>query len=242
MPPSQRETACQQAVALFALARSYAEGPTQPLLLLVGGVMGTGKSTLALSLHRQLGWVLFSSDTLRKCLVHLASDRPLAEEFGQGIYSREWTARTYEALVQEASRVLADGRSVRLDATFLRRANRQAAARRATQFGAKTVFIECTCPRELALERLERHWTARLQGDRGNSDAASHASDARPALYDEQAACWEPSEPDKEPESEHIVITTAQPLAASVEQVCDVLHLSCGGASLVEHPVPKDPS
>ena len=223
VPPAQRELARKLAAALFALAESYTRGPTCPTLLLVGGVMGTGKSTVALALQRELGWALFSSDTLRKRLANLAPAQPLAEAYGRGLYSPEWTARTYEALVQEACRALADGRSVLLDATFLRRADRQAAARQAWRLGAKTLFIECTCPRALTLERLGERWTARMQGDRESSEGASRASDARPALYDEQAARWEAFEPGEEPESEHVVITTAQPLAASVEQVLDVL-------------------
>jgi uncharacterized protein len=225
IPPAQRVLARQQAAGLFALAESYTGGPTRPTLLLVGGLMGTGKSTLALALQRELGWALFSSDMLRKHLANLAPDRPMAEAYGQGIYSREWTARTYEALVQEASRVLADGRSVLLDATFLRRVDRQAAARQARQFGAKTMFVECISPRGLALQRLVQRWNARMQGERTGPEAASRASDARPALYDDQAACWEGFEPGEEPESEHVAITTAQPLAASVKQVLDAISM-----------------
>jgi uncharacterized protein len=133
VPPGQREAARRQASALFELAESYTEGPTRPALLLVGGLMGTGKSTLARSLQRELGWALFSSDALRKQLARFDPGRPVPEAFGQGIYSREWTSRTYEALLEEAGRALADGRSVLLDATFLRRADRVAAGRRAVR-------------------------------------------------------------------------------------------------------------
>lgn len=242
VPPAQRELARKLAAALFALAESYTGGPTWPTLLLVGGLMGTGKSTLALALQRELGWALFSSDILRKRLANLAPGQPVAEAYGQGLYSPKWTARTYEALVQEAGQALADGRSVLLDATFLRRADRQAAAQRARRLGARTLFIECTCPRELAFERLGQRWTAHIKGDRESSESASRASDARPALYDKQAARWEAFEPGEESESEHVVITTEQPLAASMEQVLDVLRLSCRGASMARPPSPKDPS
>jgi aminoglycoside phosphotransferase family enzyme/predicted kinase len=223
IPPAQREAACQQASAFFALAESYSRGPTRPTLLLVGGVMGTGKSTVALALQRELGWALFSSDALRKRLAQLDPARPVAEAFGLGIYSREWTARTYEALVLEAGKVLADGRSALLDATFLRRADRQAAARRAARLGASTMFVECICPQEVALERLGQRWKARTRGNQGSVAAASGASDARPDLYDAQATAWEPFVPREEPECGHVVISTAQPLANSVEQVLAAL-------------------
>ena len=221
VPPAQREIACQQAAALFALAACYTGGPTWPTLLLIGGLMGTGKSTLALALQRELGWALFSSDSTRKRLARLNPTQPQAEAFGQGIYNWEWTARTYDALVMEAGRALADGRSVLLDATFLRRAERQAADRQAATFGGRPVFVECVCPREVALERLARRWKARVEG---KQEAASYASDARPDLYDAQSSAWEDFAPGEEPDSEHVVITTTQPSAVCVEQVLDALH------------------
>src|SRR5215471_7610089 len=40
------------------------------------------------------------------------------------------------------------------DASFRRRADRRAAAREAVEHGATVAFVECVCPREVALERL----------------------------------------------------------------------------------------
>ena len=217
VPPAQHEIARQQAAALFALAASYTGGPTRPTLL-IGGLMGTGKSTLALALQRELGWALFSSDSTRKHLARLNLMQPQAEAFGQGVYSWEWTARTYDALVMEAGRALADGRSVLLDATFLRRAERQAADRQAASFGSRPVFVECVCPREVALKHLAQRWKARVEGKQ------EAASDARPDLYDAQSSAWEDFAPGEEPDSEHVVITTTQPSAVCVEQVLDALH------------------
>jgi uncharacterized protein len=220
VPPTQRESARQQAAAMFALAASYTGGPTRSTLLLMGGLMGTGKSTFARALQRELGWALFSSDTLRKRLARLNPAQPQADAFGQGIYSRERTARTYDALVKEAGRALADGRSVVLDATFLRRVDRQAAAQQAAKFGIRTIFVECLCPREVALERLARRWKSRIEG---TQEAASRASDARPDLYDAQAAAWEDFVPGEEQDSEHVVIITTQPLAVSIGQLLDAI-------------------
>ena len=136
VPEVQREEARQQAMALFTLAASYTNRPTRPILLFIGGLMGTGKSTIAIALQHELGWALFSSDAQRKLLARLNPAQPLAEAFDQGIYSRAWSARTYDSLLEEAGKTLAEGRSVLLDATFLRRTDRQAAARLAIGTGA----------------------------------------------------------------------------------------------------------
>jgi uncharacterized protein len=222
---AQRESARQEAASLFALAASYASGPTRPTLLMVGGLMGTGKSTLARALHHELGWALFSSDTVRKCLAHLDPAQPAAFAFGQGLYRPEQTAHIYQAMLVEAGAVLASGRSVLLDASFIRRADRQAAAREATARGAHTLFVECICPREVALERLARRWKARVERSQATSEEASRASDGRPDLYDAQCAVWEAFDADEEPHKEHFAVSTTSSLVISVEQVLDALHL-----------------
>ncbi len=237
VPEAQREAAQEEAASLFALAASYASGPSRPTLLMVGGVMGTGKSTLAHALQHELGWALFSSDTIRKQLAHLDTALPQADAFGQGVYNPERTARTYQAMLVEASAALASGHSVLLDASFIRRADRQAAAREATARGARTIFVECVCPREVALERLARRWETRLERSRAMSEEASRASDGRPDLYDAQCAVWGAFDADEEPHTQHIAVSTTSALVISVEQVLDALHLPHFACMLEGHPL-----
>jgi len=225
VPAAQRESARQEAASLFALAARYASGPTRPALLMIGGLMGTGKSTLARALHQELGWALFSSDTVRKQLAHLDPTQPAAFAFGQGMYRPEQTVRTYVALLLEARAALCHGRSVLLDASFVRRADRRATAREAVAHGATAVFIECVCPREVALERLARRWQVRLEGGQAMNEEASRASDGRPALYEAQCAAWEHFDCDEGRQMQHMVVSTTHPLAESCEQVLDALHM-----------------
>jgi predicted kinase len=187
--------------------------------------MGTGKSTLARALHRELGWTLLSSDSTRKRLADLDPARPQAEAFGQGVYSAAWTARTYDALLDEAGEALATGRSVLLDASFLRRSDRQAAAGLAAAHGARLLFVECACPREMALQRLAKRWKSRNEGGWEPGETASRASDGRPDLYDAQQSAWEPFDPGAESDTEHIEAATALPLAANVVQVLEALRV-----------------
>ncbi len=242
VPAPQREAARQQAQALFALAAHYAGRLNQPTLLLVGGVMGTGKSTLAAALQREMGWALSSSDATRKRLAQRDPAQPEAAGFGQGLYSQDWTARTYHALLEEAEAALATGRSVLLDASFARRADRQAAAHLAAAQGARAIFIECVCPPDVALQRLTQRWTARVAGGPQPGAEASRASDGRPELYEQQRAVWEAFNADQEPELTHLQVETAGAHAASLEQALAALgipRLACwlsplpqGGSSI----------
>lgn len=225
VPAAQREAARQQATSLFDLAATYVSGPTQPLLVMVGGKMGTGKSTLALALRRELGWALFSSDTMRKRLAQVDPAQPYADAFGRGLYCPERTARTYDALLTEAGTTLAQGRSVLLDASFSQRAHRQAAAREAAAHGAACLFVECVCSREVALERLARRWQARVERNQPASEAASLASDGRPSLYDAQCAAWEVVSAEEKRHIPYLPAMTTYSLANTVEQVLAALHM-----------------
>jgi aminoglycoside phosphotransferase family enzyme/predicted kinase len=225
VPVTQREAARQEARSLFDLAAAYACGPTRPMLLMIGGVMGTGKSTLALALRNELGWAYFSSDVARKRLAHIDPALPNADAFGQGLYDPDRTAYTYEALLVEAEAALAQGRSVLLDASFARQAYRQAAALRAAAQGAACLFVECVCPRAVALARLAGRWQARVEGNKQEINVASLASDGRPNLYDAQCAAWETIDAEEEQYIRHLVVTTTYSLSFTVEQVLTALHI-----------------
>ncbi len=221
VPDQQRVRARDQAAALFALAEQYASGPTEPIVAITAGVMGTGKSTLAARLRHELGWALVSSDATRKRLASVDPATPHATGFGQGLYTSAWTAQTYHAMVDEAETALVAGRSVILDATFSRGGDRQAVAQLAERHRARAIFFECVCPREVALERLSDRWSRRMAGT-ANGDP-SCASDGRPELYDTQLGAWEAFTSTADPTLERVVISTAQPPAAMLERALDAL-------------------
>src|SRR5262249_51522034 len=119
----------------------------------------------------------------------------------------------------------AHGRSVLLDASFIRRTDRQAIAHAAIAHGADVLFVECICPPEIALQRLAQRWTMRNADPQHlASSTASLASDGRPALYDAQRAIWAPFVAGEELGVQHVVVTTAEPVGHCCEQVLDTLN------------------
>jgi predicted kinase len=206
-PPAQREAARSRARELFALAARYAANPTRAQLILVGGLMGTGKSTLARMLGEALGAVVISSDATRKRLAGLDPAQPVPAAFGADIYSAEWSARTYAALLAEARAALAAGRSVVLDASFARQAQRLEAERVGRETGATVRFVEAVCPEEVVMARLARRWRQRVAA----AGAPAQASDGRPELYAAQAATWEPFDAARETGVAHLWLDTAAP-------------------------------
>ena len=123
-------------------------------LVLVGGLPGTGKSTLAMNLGDELGWPVLRSDELRKQRAGLAPRARAAARYKEGLYSPSVTDATYSALFEEAQLLLEDGQSVIVDASFSRSAWRAAAATLATDASAAVVELRCTLPTNIAADRL----------------------------------------------------------------------------------------
>jgi uncharacterized protein len=221
---AEREAATHQAATFFELAARYAAGPTHPVLVLVGGVMGTGKSTIAAALHTALGWSILSSDMTRKRLAGLDPAAPQDTPFERGIYSPEFTQRTYQALQQEADALLREGHAEIVDASFSRQRERDALLSTARERRTDALFVECVAPRDVVLARLAARWRRRSTGSGrpGVTDALG-ASDGRPELYDLQRARWEPVPSDRTACGRHIRLDTSQAEARCVEQVLDTL-------------------
>ncbi len=215
-----RASVREDAEAMYGLAAHHAAGPTEPVIALMGGLMGTGKSTLARILHAELGWPVISSDILRKRMAGLPLTAPISARDQQSIYSADWDRRVYERLMEEGSARLAEGRSILLDATFTLRERRQMIARLARETGARAIFLECVCPSDVAISRLNARWQAKiqLQGASDNRDVI-FASDGRPEIYVHQALRWEPYNPGAEPDLDHAIIDTTRPYPQQVEHV-----------------------
>ncbi|MGW3354364.1 bifunctional aminoglycoside phosphotransferase/ATP-binding protein [Streptomyces bungoensis] len=166
-------------------------------LTLVGGLPGSGKSTLSGALADRLGVTLLSSDRMRKELAGLPPEQSAAAGYGEGLYTPEWTARTYTALLDRAAALLSLGESVVLDATWSHARAREAALRVADRTSADLVALHCHVPREVSEARL---------GTRGPG-----ISDAGPAVADAMAA----AEP---PWPEAVAVDTSGPLRSAVDR------------------------
>ncbi|MFQ3584031.1 MAG: AAA family ATPase, partial [Cyanobacteriota bacterium] len=105
--------AFKTAAQYYRLAWEYT-CPKQGQLLIMSGLSGSGKSTVARYLARQKGAIHIRSDAVRK---HLAGI-PLRERGGPQVYTPEMTAKTYQRLVQLGTELAQEGYTVILDAKF----------------------------------------------------------------------------------------------------------------------------
>jgi hypothetical protein len=167
-------------------AEALAEARTGGLLL-VGGVVGTGKSTAAEALADLVGGVVLSSDRVRKRMAGLAPSERGTAPPGGGIYTREWTERVYAALLERAAPVAASGRLAIVDATFAQRAHRRRAREAAAALGVPVRFLETRCRAEIARERLAvREAAGNDPSDAGADLHARSAASFEPLLAEEE--------------------------------------------------------
>ncbi len=107
--------------------------PAAPQLIVIGGLSGTGKSSLSRLLGsiygRRPGARVLRSDVFRKRLAGLPPETRLPPSH----YTRRNDAATYEALFESADDHLACGSTVILDAVFLNRSEREVAEALALQ-------------------------------------------------------------------------------------------------------------
>ncbi|MDJ1156687.1 AAA family ATPase [Chelatococcus sp. SYSU_G07232] len=173
LPPEEQATGTRDAQRYFRLAEECLAS-VPPLLVAVGGLSGTGKSTLAAGLAPRVGRlpgaVHLRSDSERKAMFSVAETEPLPEE----AYALTITAEVYARLRRKAALALAAGQGVVVDAVHARADERAAIEEVARRAGAgfHGLWLEAPLP---AL-------VARIEG------RARDASDATPAVVSRQAA------------------------------------------------------
>lgn len=164
IPQTARDRAAARARGHWLLALGALETPERRGgLVLVGGLPGTGKSTLAAALAARANFHVVRSDVVRKEL----AGAPLAATsgLGEGLYSSDWSDRTYAECLRRSQDLLFAGARVIVDATFLERARRMPFYDLALHCGVPIVALDCQTDMATVKERL-----AARRGDASDAD------------------------------------------------------------------------
>ena len=147
--------------------------PVDPLLVLMCGLPGSGKSTLSRLLADRIGALCWDKDAVRDLLFpvqHVPHDRALNDLCMDFLYAG--ALHVFRRHPARAPAIILDGRP------FTLRAQRERAADIAAQGGARALFVLCTAPLPILKERVA---------------AGSHpAPDRGPELVDRLASEMEP--------------------------------------------------
>ncbi|MDR4459255.1 MAG: AAA family ATPase [Nitrospirales bacterium] len=155
--------------------------PAPPMLILMHGVSGTGKTTVSTEVVKALGAIRVRSDVERKRIHAGQRKNVVCEETSKSLYEPDMTRITYDRLWDLASTILQAGYTVVVDATFLEGAQRQSFIRLAHERQVSIGILDVWAPNEVLPERIATR--AKEQTD---------ASDATVGVMEQQKVKEEP--------------------------------------------------
>lgn len=162
------------------LAGSLISPANPPRLILVAGLSGSGKSTVARQLSAALSGVQLRSDVVRK---HLFAD---LQSNPKALYARAATQKTYSQLSQLASRLLEQNMTVIVDATFLSQPEVDTFTRLAFTHQIALQVVWCEAP----LNVLEKRIRKRLASGKDPSDATVAVLHRQISRSAQHPVCW----------------------------------------------------
>lgn len=189
--------AAAQGLALLGLAAAHLEAGAVRLVM-VGGLPGTGKSTLAAGLAGALNATLLQTDAVRTEVVPIAESS--TPGYARGRYSERAKDAVYETLLARAGTALGLGENVVLDASWISRQWRAQARELASRTSSDLIQLRCSIDLPTAAARLLRR----------ASNGEQH-SEATPEVAIDMACAAEPW-------PEALVVDTHGPAVDALEQ------------------------
>lgn len=173
-----------------------ADNRKSPEVFVFFGMIATGKSTIAQAWSWQEQLRCYNSDWVRKELAGVDPSSTHHESMERGIYTKEFSTKTYATLLERAAVRIRQGDSVVLDASYQYAKDRQDIRNLASRLGCRVYFILCQCAEAEMKHRM----------DLRSLDPAA-VSDGRWEVYLQQKKRFEP--PEELADTELIILNTA---------------------------------
>jgi uncharacterized protein len=154
LPEREKRDSRTRAWRYFRLALKYVVCGLEPMVVIAMGRAASGKSTLARSLGRELGWEVFSSDHVRKKLAGVPLYKRRGPAIRRRLYSKAMTRKTYDTLLKSAINRSREGHSLIIDATFSSRQHRDELRQKLGALGVAYRFVETQASEETLKQRL----------------------------------------------------------------------------------------
>lgn len=176
----------------------------RPVVYVFFGMIATGKSTISQAWAWQKQLRCYNSDWVRKEMAGINPTESQRESVDFGIYTKEFSQKTYNILLERAEARLKQGDSVIVDGSYQYAHDRQDVRDLAKNLNCRIYFILCQCPEAEMKRRM----------DLREKDPAA-VSDGRWEIYLKQKKRFEP--PDELAASELIILDTQASLDESLE-------------------------
>ncbi len=152
---AEQSAAAAECAEHLALAQRLGQ-PRSPILLLMHGYSGSGKSALARALVEAGGLLRLRSDVERKRLVGLEAQASSGSALNAGLYREDMTRATYAELARLARLVLAAGWPLVIDATSGQRWQRQLFRELAAACGVPFLIVFCHAEPAILRQRVAK--------------------------------------------------------------------------------------
>jgi uncharacterized protein len=173
VPEAAKKEAMVTATDYYKLAWNYTQ-QRQGKVILMSGLSGSGKTTVARHLARKLGAIQLRSDVVRKHLAGIS----LQEKGGAELYTPEMNQKTYDRLLELGIKLANQGWTVILDGKYDREAARTNAIAQSRKYQLPVEIIYCQAPDAILRDRL--------------LSRTDDVSDATADLLNQQKAATEP--------------------------------------------------
>ncbi|VEP18821.1 Adenylylsulfate kinase [Hyella patelloides LEGE 07179] len=149
VPETVKQEAQATATDYYKQAWSYAQN-RQGKLILMSGLSGAGKTTVAKTIARKQSAIHLRSDAVRKQLAGIS----IEEKGSDAIYTSEMSQKTYDRLSELGIMLAKEGFTVILDAKYDRIAYRQQVIEAVNSNNIPLQIINCTAPIEVLRDRV----------------------------------------------------------------------------------------
>ncbi len=187
LAPERRAALTEKCHSHVVLAHRLAT-QARPALIVHYGLSGSGKTTASQVILEALGGLRVRSDVERKRLQGLPAGARSGSGLGRGIYSADATAATYARLASAAEDVVGGGCLALVDATFLRRAERDAFRALAQRLGVPFGIAEFTAAAETLRRRVESREREAGDASEAGLEVLEHQLRTRETLSPEERA------------------------------------------------------
>jgi aminoglycoside phosphotransferase family enzyme/gluconate kinase len=186
VPDPTRQTLAQRTRAHIELAAELSSAPP-PVLIIMHGLSGSGKTRLSQLLLEQIGAIRVRSDVERKRLHSLPATARTDSALAAGVYGAAASAATYERLREVAHSILSGGITAIVDAAFLRREQRDRFRTLARESGVQFAVAHAEASEATLRQRVAQRAATELDASEATVEVLDHQLKTQePLSADEQ--------------------------------------------------------
>lgn len=172
----------------LSLAEHYAGGQ-RPLLVIMHGLSGSGKTYVSQRLLQNIGMLRVRSDVERKRLAGLTPSDDSRSGISAGIYNATRSRQTYTRLADVAETACRAGLPIIVDAAFLKQEQRRAFLQLAKRLRVRPLIVHCTADDATLRQRIRQRQQHGKDASEADLQVLAYQYESADPLTDNELSC-----------------------------------------------------